>query len=76
MKFDRFSSRRNILRWGGAAASVLIAGVALPNFGIGPALAEDLGEGDTAILNNAYALEQLEAAFYIEGVGHSVSRRD
>lgn len=66
MKFDRFGSRRNILKWGGAAASVLIAGVALPNFGIEPALAEDLGEGDTAILNYAYALEQLEAAFYMK----------
>jgi hypothetical protein len=64
MKFDRCRSRRNILKWGSAAASVMIAGVALPNFGIDPALADDLGEGDTAILNYAYALEQLEAAFY------------
>ena len=64
MKFDRCRSRRDILKWGSAAAIVVIAGVALPNFGIEQALADDLGEGDTAILNYAYALEQLEAAFY------------
>ena len=36
----------------------------LPNFGISSALAADLGSGDIGILNYAYALEQLEAAFY------------
>jgi hypothetical protein len=55
-------SRRRILRWSGTAASILICGVALPNFGIDTALAADLGEGDVAILNYAYALEQLELA--------------
>jgi hypothetical protein len=64
MKSECGRSRRNVLKWGSAAASVVIAGVALPNFGIEQAFADDLGEGDTAILNYAYALEQLEAAFY------------
>lgn len=31
----------------------------------------DLGSGDTGILNYAYALEQLEAAFYTTVVGHA-----
>jgi Ferritin-like domain len=64
MMSQREISRRRILRWGGTAASIVICGVALPNFGIDAALAADLGEGDVAILNYAYALEQLEAAFY------------
>jgi hypothetical protein len=36
----------------------------LAKFWHSSALAADLGEGDVAILNYAYALEQLEAAFY------------
>lgn len=64
-------SRRGILKWSGMAAStVLICGVALPNFGIGTAWATNLGEGDAAILNYAYALEQLEAAFYTKVTDH------
>ena len=35
--------------------------------------AVDLGSGDTGILNYAYALEQLEAAFYTEVVAKSLS---
>lgn len=58
-------NRRTVLRWtGGAVAVAAIFGGMLPNFGISPALAADLGEGDIGILNYAYALEQLEAAFY------------
>lgn len=57
-------SRRDLLKWSGAAAGILVAGSLLPNFGISQALAADLGEGDIGILNYAYALEQLEAAFY------------
>ena len=57
-------SRRHLLKWSGAAAGITIAGAVLPNFGISAALAADLGEGDIGILNYAYALEQLEAAFY------------
>jgi hypothetical protein len=57
-------SRRHILKWSGAAAGIAVAGSILPNFGISAALAADLGEGDIGVLNYAYALEQLEAAFY------------
>ncbi|MER2999499.1 ferritin-like domain-containing protein [Pontibacter populi] len=35
-------------------------------------MAVDLGKGDTGILNYAYALEQLEAAFYAEVVAKSL----
>jgi hypothetical protein len=57
-------NRRHVLRWTGAAATVAVAGSVLPNFGITAALAADLGAGDIGVLNYAYALEQLEAAFY------------
>ena len=60
-------SRRNVLKWtaGGALASVAaFGGLPLAGFGMSPALAADLGTGDVGILNYAYALEQLEAAFY------------
>jgi hypothetical protein len=58
-------SRRHALKWGGtAAATIAVSGVVLPNFGITAALGADLGEGDIGVLNYAYALEQLEAAFY------------
>ena len=58
-------ARRRVLKWTGAtAATIAIGGIALPNFGITAALAADLGEGDVGVLNYAYALEQLEAAFY------------
>ncbi len=56
--------RRSLLKWAGAGSSVAVAGSVLPNFGISAALAADLGAGDVGILNYAYALEQLEAAFY------------
>lgn len=59
------NSRRTVLQWtGGALATLAIFGGNLPNFGMSPALAADLGEGDVGVLNYAYALEQLEAAFY------------
>ncbi len=61
---DLTLSRRHVLKWTGAAAGVAVAGTILPNFGISAALAADLGEGDVGVLNYAYALEQLEAAFY------------
>lgn len=62
--FEQSLSRRYVLKWTGAAATVAVAGSVLPNFGITAALAADLGEGDVGVLNYAYALEQLEAAFY------------
>lgn len=58
-------SRRHVLRLGaGTAAAGLVFGGVLPNFGFDAAFAADLGEGDVGVLNYAYALEQLEAAFY------------
>ena len=59
-------SRRRLLKWTGASASIAVAGTMLPNFGITAALAADLGEGDIGVLNYAYALEQLEAAYYTQ----------
>jgi len=65
MDDTRSPSRRRVLKWTGVAgATIAIGSVALPNFGISAALGADLGQGDTGILNYAYALEQLEAAFY------------
>lgn len=57
-------SRRHLLKWTGAAGTVAVAGAMLPNFGISAALSAELGDGDIGVLNYAYALEQLEAAFY------------
>ena len=59
-------SRRHVLKWAGATTGIMVAGAMLPNFGISAALAADLGEGDVGVLNYAYALEQLEAAFYTQ----------
>jgi hypothetical protein len=71
MKSNVTFSRRRLLKWSGTAAgTVLVCGVALPNFGVGTAWAADLGEGDVGILNYAYALEQLEAAFYTKVTDH------
>ena len=61
-------SRRHVLKWTGVAATLAVAGSVLPNFGISAALAADLGSGDIGVLNYAYALEQLEAAFYTQVV--------
>ena len=60
-------SRRKFLGYSGAAA-IAIAGLAACNDkdnNMDPN-AIDLGSGDVGILNYAYALEQLEAAFYIK----------
>ena len=65
---DFTPSRRHVLKWTGVAATLAIAGSVLPNFGISAALAADLGSGDIGVLNYAYALEQLEAAFYTQVV--------
>ena len=65
---DFTPSRRHVLKWTGVAATLAVAGSVLPNFGISAALAADLGSGDIGVLNYAYALEQLEAAFYSQVV--------
>jgi hypothetical protein len=70
MTFKQKYPRRTILKWSAAAGSILVCGSMLPNFGINSALAADLGDGDVAILNYAYALEQLEAAFYSKVIDH------
>lgn len=63
------TSRRTLLKWsGGGLAMIAMAGGFLPNFGISAALAADLGSGDIGILNYAYALEQIEAAFYTKAM--------
>ena len=59
--------RRTILKWSATGTLVGVTafgGLRLPGFGMTPAFAADLGAGDIGILNYAYALEQLEAAFY------------
>lgn len=60
-------SRRRFLGVAGVASG-LLAGLAACNKDDGPSAAGSvsLGSGDTGILNYAYALEQLEAAFYIQ----------
>ena len=83
---ERRTGRRSFLKWSGTAAAVLVAGCdsdhsrsitevlpapppdTLPDPG---ANLVNLGEGDVGILNYAYALEQLEAAFYIMAVDHA-----
>lgn len=60
-------SRRRFLNYAGATTGIVLIGAACSkdddnnmNQGV------NLGSGDTGILNYAYALEQLEAAFYIK----------
>jgi hypothetical protein len=70
------TGRRNLLKWSGLGIVGLMAfSSQIPGFDIPKAFAEtaattgkavDLGEGDVGILNYAYALEQLEAAFYTQ----------
>ena len=65
-------SRRTILKWtagGGLMSVAAFGGLRMLGFGMTPAFAADLGKGDIGILNYAYALEQLEAAFYTKVIG-------
>jgi hypothetical protein len=64
----RSTSRRNFLQWSGITIAVAAIGCSDSNTGPSPATTVDLGSGDTGILNYAYALEQLEAAFYTQVV--------
>ena len=67
--------RRSLLKWSAAGAATIFAfGGNFPNLDITEAFAQrgasagavDLGGGDIGVLNYAYALEQLEAAFYTQ----------
>jgi Ferritin-like domain len=66
--------RRAILKWAGATIAAAGAfGVNLSTLGLTKAFAQageavDLGSGDFGVLNYAYALEQLEAAFYTQAI--------
>lgn len=68
----RHASRRQFLTKAGSATllSAFVLGACTKdnndNPGTGGAANVSLGSGDTGILNYAYALEQLEAAFYIQ----------
>ena len=63
--------RRSVLKWASAAmASAAVFGVDVGGLGLPAAFAQagvvDLGSGDLGVLNYAYALEQLEAAYYTQ----------
>lgn len=60
-------SRRKFLNFAGASTGLVLLAACSKNDNNGV----DLGSGDTGILNYAYALEQLEAAFYIQVVAKS-----
>lgn len=62
----RTAGRRTFLQWSGMTMAVVALGCSDDDadVGPGPSTGVDLGTGDTGILNYAYALEQLEAAFY------------
>lgn len=59
--------RRTFLKYAGMGAAILGAGsLAACSNDDDDGTGVSLGSGDTAVLNYAYALEQLEAAFYIQ----------
>lgn len=68
---DGASSRRSVLKWAAFTATAAVAfGANIPGLRLDRAFAQtgavDLGGGDVGVLNYAYALEQLEAAFYTQ----------
>lgn len=67
-RLARSTSRRTFLQWSGVTVGVMALGCSDDDgSGVGPPSgAVDLGAGDTGVLNYAYALEQLEAAFYTQ----------
>lgn len=69
------ASRRTFLKWAGMTVAVVgsvgVAGCSDDDVGpfeADPSATVNLGSGDTGVLNYAYALEQLEAAFYTQVV--------
>jgi hypothetical protein len=68
-KLARTTGRRKFLHWSGVTLAVVAIGCSDDDDdgGTGPDDSEvNLGSGDTGVLNYAYALEQLEAAFYTQ----------
>ena len=67
-RLARTSGRRTFLQWAGLTVGVVALGCSDDegDGGVGPGTGVDLGSGDTGVLNYAYALEQLEAAFYTQ----------
>lgn len=59
----RATTRRRFLQWSGLTIGVALVGCGSDRM-TGATAAQRLGAGDVGILNYAYALEQLEAAFY------------
>ena len=59
-------SRRNFLGYLGGASALMLTAAACKKDSTSTNTGVDLGSGDTGILNYAYALEQLEAAFYTQ----------
>lgn len=67
--------RRSFIKYAGASAGVaalVVTGCNNDDDVVPNNDAVDLGSGDTGILNYAYALEQLEAAFYTTVVSHAM----
>ncbi len=66
------SSRRTFLKWSGVSLAVVAAACNDNGSGLtappGGTASVSLGSGDAGVLNYAYALEQLEAAFYTQVV--------
>jgi hypothetical protein len=72
--FESSIKRRAFIKYAGASAgavALIVAGCDDDNDKMSNNDGVDLGSGDTGILNYAYALEQLEAAFYINVVSHA-----
>lgn len=71
---SKIYSRRNFLGFVGAGSALALTAAACKKDDT-PAANDgvDLGSGDTGILNYAYALEQLEAAFYTQVVSSPYS---
>jgi hypothetical protein len=66
----RTTGRRTFLQWSGVTMAVVALGCSDDNNNGPSGTGEvNLGSGDTGVLNYAYALEQLEAAFYTAVTG-------
>ncbi len=63
-RFAEPTGRRRFVQWSGITLGVVALGCSDNNDNNPPDNGVSLGSGDNGILNYAYALEQLEAAFY------------